>query len=273
MIFDYSQYVEEKASEGIVNYRVINTNKAFFVHDELCPFCKQACKEVFRKSKRDYPEWLYGSFDEYEHVIQCPICGWWEYKYHNQSDAILDGIRASDTVYTSAVIKKYNDYSVDVPVTVLREYIQRHPNVIYNIDAHKMEELVRSVFSDFYPSCRVKSFGKTRDGGKDAILIDDSGQQILIQVKRRTNANSTEGVVALRELIGVSVIEDNVNGCIFVSTADHYSDPAKKYAEKVLEKHYIERFDLIDCKEFLKMIDLTKDALPKAWNSLLRIDK
>lgn len=220
-----------------------------------------------------HPEWLWGSFDEYEHVVQCPICGWWEYKYHNHSDAILDGICATDTEYASAIIKKYDDASIDVSVSFLRTYIQKHPDIIYNVDAHKMEELVCSVFSDFYPSCKVKHFGKTRDGGKDGILIDDNGQQTLIQVKRRTNANSTEGVEPLRDLICASVPEDNVNGCIFVSTADHYSAPAKKYVRKVLDKHFIEKFDLIDCKGFLKMIDLTKDSLPTAWNKLLRITK
>ena len=54
-------------------------------------------------------------------------------------------------------------------------------------------------------------------------LIDNSGKQSLIQIKRRTKANAAEGVEALRALIGTTVIEDNVRGCIFVSTADHFS--------------------------------------------------
>lgn len=134
-----------------------------------------------------------------------------------------------------------------------------------------MEELVRSVFSDFYPSCKVKAFGKTRDGGKDGLLIDNSGKQSLIQIKRRTKANATEGVEALRALIGTTVIEDNVRGCIFVSTADHFSKPAKDYASNVINKNIVDTFDLIDCKEFLRMADLVRDKLPDVWTKLLKL--
>ena len=126
-----------------------------------------------------------------------------------------------------------------MPLDELRKYILRKPDIIYEIDAHKMEDLVRSVFKDFFPSCKVKSFGKTRDGGKDGLLIDENGKQFLIQIKRRTHAMSTEGVEGLRELIGVKVLEDDVNGCIFVTTADHFSNPAQKYAQEVIKKSVV----------------------------------
>ena len=272
MILDYSEYVVDKASKGIVNYNVVDKNEKLFKHDSICPFCKVTIdNQIHHKYRQSYPEWLFGSFDESETVVQCPNCGWWEYKYCNQSDAIIDGIRASDIEYASAIIRKYEDDSSKVPISALRNYIEKRPDVIYNIDAHKMEELVRSVLVDFYPSCKVISFGKTRDGGKDAVLIDDNGKQILIQIKRRTKPDSTEGVEPLRALIGVSVVEDNVKGGIFVSTADHFSEPAKQYAMNVLNKQHIETFDLIDCKSFLKMVDLTRDKLPTAWSKLLHL--
>ena len=92
------------------------------------------------------------------------------------------------------------------------------------------------MFSDFYPSCKVIEFGKTRDGGKDGLLIDGNGKHFLIQVKRRTKKNHTEGVDAIRSLIGVAAITDNVDGCIFVSTADHYSSYAEEAAQKAVDK-------------------------------------
>lgn len=272
MILDYSEYIITKASKGIVNFITADANENLFNHDSKCPFCKtEISNQIYYKCRKDYPEWLWGSFDESEEVIQCPVCGWWEYKYLSQSDAIIDGIRATDIEYASSIIKKYEDDSIDVPISALRNYIEKKPEIIYNIDAHKMEELVRSVFKDVYPACTVKAFGKTRDGGKDGVLIDNEGKKTLIQVKRRTKQNATEGVDALRALIGASVVEDNVKGCIFVSTADHFSAPAKQYASQVLEKHFIETFDLIDCKEFFKMLNLTRDKLPNDWNKLLRL--
>ena len=272
MILDYSDYVREQGSSGIVNYVSTETGKNLFNHEAFCPFCKKHIKEkVYYKEKKDYPEWLFGSFDQNETVVQCPTCGWWEYRYKNSSDAIIDGIRASDTEFCSAIVKKYDDASVEVPLNALREQLLRTPDIIYRIDAHKMEDLVRSVFSDFYPGCKVFSFGKTRDGGRDGVIVDDHGKQILLQVKRRTNADSTEGIGALRELMGVAILEDNLKGCVFVSTADHYSRDAKEYAEKIIEKRCVEVFDLYDCGEFLKLTNMTRDQLPNAWEGLIKL--
>jgi len=272
MILDYSEYVTERGSSGIVNFVRADNGTELFMHNSVCPFCqKRITSKVYSKSSRDYPEWLFGSFDQSEQVVQCPICGWWEYKYSNQSDAIIDGIRAADIEYSSAVLKKYSDNAVDVPVKALREYIQKHPDVIYKIDPHKMEDLVRSVFSDFYPGCKVIDFGKTHDGGKDGLLIDNSDRRFIIQVKRRTSKNATEGVDAIRSLIGVAAIEDNISGCIFVSTGDHYSIDAQKTAQRAVEKEVVDRFDLFNCADFLKIVNLVSETIPKSWHKLLKL--
>ena len=272
MILDYSEYVKERRSNGIVNFVRVDNGTALFNHDSVCPFCqKRITSTVYGKTKRSYPEWLFGSFDESEWVVQCPTCGWWEYKYSNQSDAIIDGIRANDVEYSSAVLKKYNVNAIDIPVNALVDHIQKHPDDIYRIDTHKMEELVRSVFADFYPSCKVVAFGKTHDGGKDGLLIDDNGMQFIIQVKRRESKNATEGVEAIRSLIGVAAIEDNVNGCIFVSTADHFSRAAKQTAQKAIDKEVVERFELYNCSDFLEKVSLVSESMPKSWHTLLKL--
>ena len=93
-----------------------------------------------------------------------------------------------------ASLLSYNDNAIDVPINALREYINKNPDKIYKINEHRMEDLVRSVFSDFYPSCTVRKFGQTRDGGRDGLLIDENGQQFLISIKRRESPKATEGV-------------------------------------------------------------------------------
>lgn len=272
MILDYSQFITERGTRGIVNFASADSNASVFRHDSVCPFCKKKIENiVYKKHNHDDSEWLFGSFNQSEYVIQCQSCGWWEYKYSNRSDAIIDGICASDVEYSSAILKSYNEDSIDVPVKALREYISQNPEVIYKINAHKMEDLVRSVFSDFFPSCAVKKFGQTRDGGRDGLLVDENGQQFLLSIKRRESPNATEGVSTLRDLIGATIIEDNVNGCIIVSTANHFSKSAKDYAGKVLSKDIITTFDLIDCKEFLRITDLTRNKLPTAWEKLIKL--
>lgn len=272
MILDYKEYVTEKGHRGIVNYVSTESGLPLFSHKSICPFCHTEINNtVYQKSLMDYPGWLCGSFEQWEEVIQCPTCGWWEYKYQNSSDAIDDGIRASDIEYSSAILKCYDNSSSEAPINALRQQLLKTPDIIYSIDPHKMEDLVRSVFSDYYPSCKVYSFGRTRDGGKDGILVDDNGNQTLLQIKRRENPKTTEGVCALRELMGVSLLYDNVKGCIFVTTADHYSTDATDYARAMVSRQKVDIFELIDCQEFLKRVDLTKNKLPIAWEALLKL--
>lgn len=70
MIVDYSEYITEKASKGIVNSVYVENGLPLFKHDSICPFCKQKIENVIHhKSKTDYPEWLWGRFDQSELVV------------------------------------------------------------------------------------------------------------------------------------------------------------------------------------------------------------
>lgn len=272
MILDYSECIIERGITGIVNFQREETNTHLFQHRSICPFCNIEIKnKIHQKSKR-WPEWLFdGSFEENEKVVQCPNCGWWEYEYQNSSDSVDDGVVANEIKYASAILRAYDDNSMDIPITELRKYLDKKPDLLYSINPHKLEEVVRSVFKDFYPSCEVKTFGQTRDGGRDGLIIMDDGSHHLLQVKRRTHRDHTEGISQLRELIGASVIEDNLSGCIYVTTADHFSSDAQEYAQQVVRKKVVETFDLIDYNEFLHMMELTKDHLPDKWRELLSI--
>ena len=274
MILDYSEYNTESAEDGVVNFIINRTNLPLFTHKPHCPFCDRAIdNEVHSKTSVTYPVWLNGEFRQSETVIQCPICGWWEYQYKTSSDAILDGIRASSITFKSAILKQFNNSSIEVPVNELRKYLLKKPDVIYGIDAHKMEELVRSVFKDFYPNCQVISMGKTRDVGKDAILIDNQGKHFFVSVKRRSDPNKTEGVDTIRDLLGAMIAHDGITGCIYVSTADHFSSDALKHLEKVKasSSNIVDTFELYDFKRFIEAIHKSASKLPDSWSQLLKL--
>lgn len=166
MIFDYSNYTERHGSQGIVLYKSVETNTDLFAEKAKCPFCEDShLTTVYSKEKKDYPEWLWGSFDEYETVLRCDKCGWWQYSYQNQSDAVIDGIAASDLLIASATLRIFDTGDKSVPIQVLSQYINEHPDKIYSIHDKAMERLVQSVFRDFY-LCDVKLVGKSHDGGK-----------------------------------------------------------------------------------------------------------
>lgn len=270
MILDYSEYIKRAGSHGVVNFKSSDYNVDLFNEDSICPFCKRKIgRIVYQKQKSDTPEWLFGTFNQMEYVVQCPDCGWWEYRYKNQSDAILDRIRASDLKIVTSVLKKYEDSSKTVPIQMLNKYIFDHPDKIYGISDKKMEELVQSVFSNYY-KCHVELVGKSHDGGKDLILVD-SNTPSFVQVKRRMSPTKVEAVLGIRELLGATILSDNAKSCIFVTTADHFSKPAQTAAQKAVEKHLVEKFELIDCKSFLNMMTLTRDLVVDIWKSLLTL--
>ena len=77
MILDYSQFITEEGTKGIVNFVSADRNASVFRHDSICPFCRRKIENVvYQKHKYDTPEWLFGSFEEWEYVIQCESCGW-----------------------------------------------------------------------------------------------------------------------------------------------------------------------------------------------------
>lgn len=274
MILDYSNYVISSAESGIVNFYTSENNLPLFSHTPCCPFCKKKIEnEVYHKVDVTHPEWLFGEFRQTEVVIQCPHCGWWEYQYKNSSDAVVDGIRASSIKYASATLKQFEDSSQDVPVDELRKYLLKKPEIMYNIDPHKMEELVRSIFKDFYPDCKVIALGKTHDGGKDAILIDNQGKHFFVSIKRRSDPNATEGVDTIRDLLGAAMAEDNVTGCIYVSTADHFSSYAIKHMEKVkaASSNMVDTYELYDYKKFVDTLKISSSKLPESWSELLTL--
>lgn len=190
---------------------------------------------------------MFGTFDEKEIVTQCPICGWWEYVYSNNSDAIIDCIRARNLEIKTAILRKYDVDSKHVPIQILNDYISKKPDRIYSIHHKKMEELVQTIFSNFY-NCEVELVGKSHDGGKDLIMIN-SDRPTIIQVKRRTQADKVEPVSSIRELLGVTLLSES-SSCIFVTTADHFSSMAIEEVEKA------KKYFLLRITSLLIIIDL-----------------
>ena len=78
---------------------------------------------------------------------------------------------------------------------------------------------------DKYDSCEVVHVGGTADRGIDLILVRlDEGPR-LVQVKRRTDLTSAEGVQVVRELNGV-LFRDNIGKGMVITTASRFTKPA-----------------------------------------------
>ncbi|VDN46700.1 conserved protein of unknown function [Petrocella atlantisensis] len=272
MILDYSEYLEREKADGLLLGKTVNQNiNNFYKSAEICPICKLKTYIVYNAdSGVTYPEWLDGSYREYESVKTCPNCGWWEYKFNNTSDAMLDYTRLREEKFKTAILRKYNVDDKSIPITSLEKYIQKNPEKIYNIHHKKMEELTQSIFREHF-NCDVELVGKTADGGIDLLFVK-SDKPSVVQVKRRTKKDSVESASQIRELLGATLLADS-RSCIFVTTADHFSKQAKQHASDAIDKKIVEEFELINYKRFIEMLGLYKSTKTEMWRKFLVVKR
>lgn len=115
--------------------------------------------------------------------------------------------------------------------------------------------------------CEVLHVGQTGDGGKDLIVLD-SDNPILVQIKCRQNPNSVELVKGIREFIGTLFIEDRRSG-IYISTAQRFSAGAKNTVANLLMQRKLDYFEFIDYDKLCSMIDTTLPSVPR-WKEFVK---
>jgi len=269
-IFTYENYVRDTAfaERGIGLLRKEGTIGFFRDHDDsICPFCSITMSQVHNESKQEQPEWLGGGLyrvDEY--VWSCDKCGWWRIRTNKETDGEIDAISA---IVKSAVLKKYDLSSKEIPLALLQNHLRNNYDDVIDIDSKKMEQLVKSVFSEHF-SCEVEHIGKSYDGGIDLLLIN-SEIPTVVQVKRRRKLKHTEAVSGIRELLGATLLKESKN-CIYVSTCSKFSEAAEKAATRSVELGHVENFELYDFKRFSDVLKLTKQAYDPPWRKFLHTE-
>jgi HJR/Mrr/RecB family endonuclease len=131
-----------------------------------------------------------------------------------------------------------------------------------------MEELVGFVFSDFF-NCEVQYCGKSHDGGIDLVLVM-ADKPVLVQVKRRMKPTDVEPVSSVREFLGAALLAGHTD-CIFVTSADHFSSVGQAAARKALTRGLVTRYDLIDRRRFLDILDLVRTTKTEVWKEQVQL--
>ncbi len=205
---------------GILSYAEaenLDTNLFFYDHDlsEGNPGKapkRYHCLYCDSMTQRSEP-----SFGQY--LFVCGHCGWWQVI----SGVGGYGIKACKT--HRGRLKEYPVNSLDVPLGELRSYLREHPNDVAFVNPTAFERLMADCLRDKYDSCEVVHVGGTADRGIDLILVRlDEGSR-LVQVKRRSDLTSTEGVQVVRELNGV-LFRDNIAKGMVITTASRFTKPA-----------------------------------------------
>lgn len=267
VILDYSEYVHHKGSYGMNSINDCN-RELFYSHRGSCPFCIKDSAIQHTNSLIDCDTLPGAEWHKVEKVWEC-ICGWWEYYFYSYINGERDwGMKDWELSVNSGMLKAFEIGSISVPIEMLRKHIQKNKNNIYDIHHKKMEELVGSVFKEHF-NCEAHVVGKSSDGGVDLVLIE-SNEPTIVQVKRRMSPNKTESVREIRDLLGATLLQGSKSS-IFVTTADHFSSDAIKTRDQALTRNLVERFELYDFGRFCSLLDLYKQEETKHWNKMIQL--
>jgi restriction system protein len=219
---------------------------------EKCPLCSCEIEKINLNDVIEMNEFV--TFFEkqeqsvYLYAFSCNRCHWFtvvrevtDYDYKDHGHAR----------FTRSIIKQFDLESAKAPVDVLCNYLVKKNRDIHRIHYRKMEELVGSVFKEYF-NCEIIHCGRAGDGGIDLFLVQ-SDTLIPIQVKRRIHANATEPVDTVTKMLGV-MIRDGFKKSMIVTTADKYSKPATSDVQKVLTKGIFESINLFNRNDFLAIL-------------------
>lgn len=182
------------------------------IYGYICPLCGKKLDDVYYR----YDSMGAKTKVEYKiEINQCKNCGWWNAKNElNDNNTYL-----LNSIYLS-VAQKYNLSKDTLPLDVLNDELNRNKNLLNQIKPHKLEQIVKDIFSDFY-ECNVFHVGGKNDNGID-LLVVESDSPILVQVKRRENPQKNELVKGIREFVGAMYLNGGKKG-IYVTTAKNFS--------------------------------------------------
>jgi hypothetical protein len=275
LVLDYSSYIEEYNEQKLErsfyrrsedewgelkdNYESKLYNNSIF----QCPYCFAQLGAFHKSSKHWNDNYTHGH--ENLTMLIC-ICGYWSAQYNYQDTA--------KTGYGDQIFENYNYMSIlkhfqledkNIPLDILSTELKKNPKVLYSISPSKMEDLVGNVFGAYF-NCEVEFCGKSHDGGVDLIIIQ-TDDPILVQVKRRENPNTVESVSLIRDLLGAMFIK-NSKKAMFVSTADRYSKDAHKVREELLMKNRLDYFELINFNRFIDIFSCVSKGISHPWSKV-----
>lgn len=136
------------------------------------------------------------------------------------------------------MLRKFDISDGQLPLELLKKELVKRPRIVYDIHSKKFEELVGSVFSDFYETT-VRLIGRRGDKGIDLIYLDGPNP-IALQVKRRQDPHKVEQVALVREFLGAMLTEGFNHGTI-VTTAQRFSKGSYETRDKAVGKGVVQR--------------------------------
>lgn len=278
-LIDYSDYVEDNYKfrrHGVIDnftdvpYAEPRDRSRFFKKRGHCPFCR---KDIGPKFSDYVGDPLGGLIGIGSTVWECPDCLWWEFarKFLDADSSTDQDINEwYDEKLYHGVAKRFAVSDRRLPVSLCLNELQNRKESLYDLDPYVMEELVQYVFSSMF-DCEVQHVGRTGDGGIDLIVVN-SDDPILVQVKRHSSPDAVESVSVVREFIGAMYLRGSFDG-IVVSTARKFSNAAQAEIRTGLQNRKFRTFSLVDYPAFCSMLDLTHNPADRPWVPLVNTER
>jgi hypothetical protein len=212
-------------SEEVIDRSVINTNRLMFSQ-----YVGSAAPTLD----------IHSEFEQRLHT--CSYCTWWKLiilhdcaVYNNNSErgerrygwntgkkGLNEDIRHKIVAY--GMMKQFEIGAADAHLDELRAWLANHPDHISHVDPFKFEDIIAQSLRDRGVYAEVRKIGGRGDRGIDILLVDQEGEPILVQVKRR-QSGKIETVDSVRALNGVLLREGIPRGMI-ITTAGRFTKPA-----------------------------------------------
>jgi hypothetical protein len=222
-----------------------------------CPYCSSIANGK------------YGVVDVHTALYECKKCGWWELVRVIVNKEVESLFGFSWCGINKGILKRYPINSLEVPMEELRKYLKNHPSDMAYTNTTAFEKLMAHCIRETNDYCEVKHVGGTGDGGVDIELVSLNEGKRLVQVKRREDITSTEGVKVVRELNGVLLRENNYKGMVITT--------AKKFSGEVLDeinktKQSREEYDmkLFTYKDIVELFDVKPSNPYRPWENFLK---
>lgn len=253
-IFSYSEAETYEQDFFFYDYAPCNYDPSKTPIDIICPYCSSLAIQ------RDF------AFGINTSLFICEKCGWWTTIRAIEGGG-FSAFKKSEVF--RGILKKYPIDSLDVPIKELRYFLKRHPSNMAFSHPTVFEKLMVDCIKYTHKYCEVKHVGGTGDGGVDIILVSlDEGKR-LVQVKRREDLLSTEGVKVVRELNGVLFRENIPNGMV-ISTAKKFSKAALKEIDITALNREEYDMKLFTYNDIIELFDIIPDEPYKPWEQFVK---
>lgn len=240
------QLVQTYRRLAFSGFRIDPTREASIrarISSNLCSFCGGELKEMFHE---DYQN---GDIGVIECALACRACANW---------IAWSSTSISSPEWLLPFVRQFQPQKEVPALTALAEEVRKNPEVIRATSAREFELFVGSIIRNFFV-CEVYHVGKSNDGGIDLLAIE-SDNPIVIQVKRRMNPDSVEGVDVVR-LLFASMFASGAKRGMLVTTAQRFSKQAAEWMH--LPNLRDSGFE-IDLVAFDRLLEMTKQASPGA---------